>query len=99
MKIPKTLKIGGHTFKVIYPYRFKERFDRLGWADLDLNKLYIAGEDVNGKLPISKVEMLFFHEMLHAIDEVYNANKLDEETTKRLGEGIYQVLKDNNLLK
>ena len=99
MTIPKTLKIGGHNFKIIYPYRFKERFDRLGWTDLDLCKIHLSGTDNIDKLPISKIEEVFIHEMLHAIDEVYNANKLDEDTVKRLSCGLYQVLKDNNLLK
>jgi hypothetical protein len=44
------------------------------------------------------VEAIFLHELLHAVDNVYNAHGLEEEVVHRLAEGLYQVLNDNGLL-
>ena len=100
IKIPKQIKVGGHMYKVIYPYHFKERTDRIGACDFIKSEIVIGDDDGNGeKRGQSTIEQTFFHEMLHAIDKVYNANKLEEETVERLSEGLYQVLKDSNLLK
>lgn len=99
-KIPDKIKIGGHFYKVVFPYTFTERHDIDGLVDQDTLEIKLSGGDGTGqKLAKSKIEEHFFHEIIHAIDDVYNANQLDEPTVKRLGQGFYQVLVDNNLLK
>jgi len=45
----------------------------------------------------STIEKIFIHELLHCVDKIYNASALDEETVLRLGEGLYQVLADNDI--
>jgi len=100
MKIPKQIKVGGHTYKVIFPYRFKERTDIYGQCDDALKNIKISQDDGNGNpLSVSQKEQIFIHEVLHAVDWVYNAHKMDEETVQRLSEGLYQVLNDNKMLK
>jgi len=100
MKIPKEIKVGGHIYKVICPYHFKDRTDRVGACDSLKNEIVIGDDNGNGeKRNKNTIEQTFFHEMLHAIDKVYNADKLEEEVVERLSEGLYQVLKDNDLLK
>lgn len=100
MKIPDKIKIGGHLYKVIFPYTFIERHDIDGLVDQDTLEIRLSGGDGTGqKLAKSKIEEHFFHEIIHGIDDVYNANGLDEPTIKRLGQGLYQVLTDSDLLK
>ena len=51
-----------------------------------------------GKFNHDRKLQIFIHELLHAIDYVYNANKFkDDDTIERLSQGLYQVLKDNKL--
>ncbi|MDA2921691.1 hypothetical protein MYX07_00310 [Patescibacteria group bacterium AH-259-L07] len=100
MKIPKKIKVGGHIYKVIYPYRFKEREDLYGRTNEGRKEIFVTNLDANGnKLPQTKIEETFLHELLHAVDQTYNNNDLKEEIVARMGEGLYQVLKDNKLLK
>ena len=104
MTIPKHLKIGGRTYEVVYPYHFKERYDRTGQSNHYRCEIYITDDDGNGsKRTQESVEMTLVHEILHCVDLVYNgdelADKNSEAMVSRLAEGLYQVLKDNDLLK
>ncbi len=100
MKIPKKLKIGGHIYKIDIKYRYKERADRYGHSDHAMKDIKVTDVDTNGKIrERSGIEETFIHEMLHCIDEVYNGNDLKEEQVLRMGQGLYQVLKDNKLLR
>lgn len=99
MKIPKKVKIGGHWFKVLFPYKFIERSDVDGHTDMDTFEIKIAnGDGVSQKLADSKIMELFLHEIIHAIDHVYNASQLDEKTVRRLGQGLFQFMSDNGYL-
>ena len=96
MKIPKQVKIGGHIFTVLYPYSFRERTDQSGQCDWDFMQIKIAEQDRNEpKKAQTRIEEILIHEVLHAIDWVYNGNSLTETTTDQLAQGLYQVIKDN----
>ena len=100
MKIPKTLKVGGNIYKIVFPYNFTERYDRNGDCDSDILQIRIADSfDKERRFPREKIEQIFIHELLHAISYTYNADKLEEEPLTRLAEGLYQVLKDNDLIE
>jgi len=100
MKLLDKVKVGGHWYNVVFPYTFKERIDLDGHTDNDILEIKISQGDCAGqKLAEGKIEELFLHELLHIVDDVYNASALDEPTVKRLGQGLYQVLKDNFNLK
>ena len=102
MKIPKSIKVGGHTVKVIYPYLFKERTDITGQYDHDMKEIRISNVDSAGNIRCeSSIAQVFLHELFHAIDFVSghmlftdNENALDGIT-----EGVYQVLMDNGYMK
>ena len=100
MKLKSKYKIGGHWYKVIFPYKFKERTDIDGQCDNSLLEIrLIATDGMGNEIPMSKVIEIFCHEVLHAIDAVYNAGKLENDTVARLGNGLYQFLNDNGFLK
>jgi len=99
MTFPKSIKVGGKTYTIRYPYIFKERTDIGGQACHYTNEIRIA-DTTSGGEGIKDINIVasFIHEMLHCVDVVYNAGALDEATVERLGEGLLQVLADNNLL-
>jgi len=47
MRLPKTIKIGGHQYRVIFPYIFTERNDRTGDCDFS-GKIIRIVEAVGG---------------------------------------------------
>lgn len=99
MIIPDKLSVGGHIFRVIKGYRFKEDRDLYGQTDLTMQEIRLADKaDGLADIAESKKDEIFLHEVIHCVCNVYNA-KLEEEDIKKLSEGLYQVLKTNGLLK
>ena len=102
MKIPKSIKIGGHKIKVVYPYRFTERYDRRAQYDDNFKEIRVSDCDCAGnKSADSAIFVSFIHEVLHAIDiisghEVFSKN---EPAIEGISEGVFQVLVDNGFLK
>ena len=103
MKIPETLKIGGHVYKIIFPYVFTERYDLAGDHNGENCEIRIAEKDGDIKRAKSSVEVTLIHEVLHAIDSTTGhrmfAGEEGEKKIEALSEGIYQVLVDNGYLK
>ena len=84
MNIPPSVKIGAHTYKVV-------------WREMDIceqidrEKMEIC---VNPQHAKSVQESTFFHEVLHGIN-----NELDHELLDSLAEQLYLFLTENDLLK
>ena len=102
MNIPKSIKIGGHEYKVIFPYVFTERVDRCGDCNGETKVMRIA-QKVNEELRSdSTIFVTFIHECLHAIDNLTGHEMFrgdgGESKIEALSEGIYQVLVDNGYL-
>lgn len=96
MKIPKLLKVGGHEYKIEYPYLFKERLDCDGSHANQKSEILIANIDASGcPLSQSYTECIFWHEVFHAIDKVYCGDGMDEKLVEGLAQGLLQILKDN----
>lgn len=98
MNIPKTLKVGGRTYTVLYPYTFTERTDLGGQTDHVTNTMRIADHANEELRARENIEETLIHELLHCVDAMYNSSELKEDAVERLANGLYQVLKDNNLL-
>lgn len=101
---PKTLKIGAHDVKILYPHKFIERTDINGQYDKDVNEIRITNIDAGGnQRAASEIWVTFFHEVLHVIDFTTGHRMFQgehgESRIEGLSEGLYQVLNDNNLLK
>ena len=102
MKIPASIKIGGHNVTVISPYGFKERVDLSAQCDHNLNEIRVDTLDTShAELPESVIMVNFIHEVLHRIDNVsgHHLFKGNENAIEGISEGIYQVLVDNGYLK
>jgi hypothetical protein len=89
VKIPTSLKIGGHTYKVKIALDWRERADADGMCDNSSNTLFIYE-----KLSQSAKETTLIHEVLHAMNSTMSHESLDS-----LAEQLYQVLADNRMLK
>lgn len=88
MKIPTKLKIGGHKYKV--EFTDDDNMDGAnGEQDRHKNRIRICKTD-----PITQQEETLIHEIIHAVN-----GGLKEEIVDSLAVSLYQVLKDNNLLK
>lgn len=104
MKLPRSLKIGGRIYRVLFPYIFKDSCSVLyGQCDESGQKIRISGINSHGEQRHPQAIMqTFIHELLHAIDYIYvggKVAKLDggEDIIDQLAEGITQVFRDNKI--
>ncbi|MCK9371003.1 hypothetical protein M0R04_13920 [Candidatus Dojkabacteria bacterium] len=92
MKIPDQLKIGGHIVKVEL-IDLGESLD----GEFDSQKNRIA---LNSKLPPSQMEASLLHEILHACNAGFSGDdSVIHVLMESISQQLYQVLKDNDLLK
>ena len=101
MKLSKTLKVGGITYKVEKRKRLSRENSKFSAIAKHRQAIIeIALNDEEGEAySVQKLEETFMHELLHCVDNIYNNQNLDEATVDRLSQGLYQVLKDNKLLR
>jgi len=92
MKYPKYIKIGGHKYRIIFKKKFRDPTSK-GMVVFGKHILFL-----NSKMDDQETEFVFWHEILHIIDKIYNAQSLNEKTICRLSEGLFQTLKDNKFL-
>lgn len=92
MRIPRSLRIGGHVFRVVCEDSPLLSAD-LGQVRVDDNSIYL-----NTNQARSQQESTLIHEIIEALIMM---NKLDvpHSAICILETGLYQVLKDNNLLR
>ncbi len=102
MELPKKVKIGGHNYKIVFPYVFKERYDQWAQISHDDKEIRIGLLDGGGsERKMSSVMVSFIHELLHGIDAVtgHGIFSANEKAIDGFSECIYQVLIDNGWLK
>ena len=97
MKIPKKVKVGAHTYKVV----FRDDLDDENFGVCRPRKLTMF---IDETVERTQQEETFFHEILHAIFKQEGmSNPLtyekEESQVQRLGHARYQVLIENDLLK
>lgn len=88
MVIPKTLRIGGHTYKIVFTTLENE----LGKCDYDKCIIYIEKDMVQ-----SQKEATLIHEVFHALNSTMDEG-LGHMLLDSLSEQFYAVLKDNKLI-
>lgn len=89
-KFPSQLKIGGHVIK-IEQCVLK---DLNGESDFAKNTIRISKE-----LPRSQQEATLVHEIIHFLNTSIDERDYGHALLDSLSEQLYQVLKDNDLLK
>lgn len=95
MRIPRTVKLGNHEFKVIYKKTIrhpgKNGEECYGLCDYDSHVIYLQ----RGMHPSKKSEV-FFHECLHAIDELFDL-RLGEKKVNLLAVTVMAWIKNNRI--
>ena len=99
MKIPIKLKVAGHVYKVFYDDKFLAKREILGQCDFITQKIRLSKKYGKQSRAKSDIERTFYHEMVHAIDGMYNHYALTEKETDRLSTGLHQVMNDNFIVK
>ena len=101
MKLPKTIKIGAHNYKIEFPHEFDDG-STSGQCNPSANLIRVADSDVNGPRSDSAVLVTIVHEVLHAID--FATNRLvflgeeGEDLADAFAEMIAQIIIDNKWL-
>jgi len=94
MKIPKTIKIGGLDYEVIVKDRSKED----GITNAGTHYQYEQKIWIDNKCHQQQQEETLIHEIIEAINTA-NEVGLEHNQVSVLSNQLYQVLKDNSLLK
>lgn len=89
MQIPNKLKIGGHIINV----DCTQELDDLGDTSLTKNLIRISSD-----LPQDQKEATLIHEIFHCLNTSVN-DGIGHFLIDSLAEQLYQVLKDNHLIK
>jgi hypothetical protein len=95
MRIPPVVAVGAMRYSTTEDYDFNERHDLYGQVNHSQLTIRLSGMDSCGHLlPRAVVEQSWWHEIMHAIDVVFNANggKLSDEDVERLAHGVHQVV-------
>jgi hypothetical protein len=94
MKLPKKVKILGKTYTVeCFDFDSKVQANNLN-GNISYNKQIIQ---IDSTLHKDQQNDVLLHEAIHAIDNEL-CLKLDEQTIRLLGVGLYQFLNDNGFL-
>ena len=85
MKLPKSIRIGGFTFKVERALKINSDGDCEGMFDIHNDIVWIKkgmGEQ--------REAQVFLHEVVHAIGVVYCADTMSEEQVEGVSQGLFQ---------
>lgn len=101
MKIPKRLKIGGFIWSVEENDKVAKEGNAYGSTHHTSQSIYLDPTATQ-----QKKEHTLIHEAMHSIwwqsglnDRYKKTPEIEEEVIQAMAHGLYQVLKDNKLLK
>lgn len=91
VRIPKTIKLGPHTYKIWRSSSMRADDELLGKAHYKRQTI-----DIDGTMPESELMVIFLHELIHVIARVYHAgDQYSEDTIDSMANGFATFLKDN----
>ncbi len=90
IKIPSTIKIGGFDYEIIINQQSDQELDNNNhWGEHSSAKRWIR---LHSKAKGQELTNTMIHEILHAVDSVFNNRMLTENETELLANGLHQVL-------
>lgn len=92
IKLPKTVRVGGMDYKILFPYDFGEQPNNIGLHNGCSGIIRIAKND-NNQIVLETL----LHELAHAVDNIYNRSLLDEDTVAIFARAWLQILIDNDI--
>lgn len=94
MKIPKKLKIGGHSYEV----RIVKDGDILFFAGEGATSRSSHIIEISEDYPQSEKEATLLHEIFHALNSQFDEG-INHILIESLSQQLYQVLSDNKMLR
>jgi hypothetical protein len=97
IKLPSTIKMGGHMIKVLHPYEFKERSDLAGQISWGSKEIRIAYGDSGGeKYADTHILQTFLHEVIHGFDNatgnsIFNADDHERREEWKITNSRYGI--------
>ncbi len=90
-----TIQLGGHTIEVVLVDVLfdEEQKIELGCYKECENTIYIS------KTAGTRKSQALLHEIVHAIDDIFNNGHMDEDTVDAIAQGFYQLLKGGDVFK
>jgi len=82
IKIPREIKVGAHSYRIILTPQLKIDQDKRGIVDHRRQTI-----ELEGSMPNTMLVAVLLHEVVHIIDEVYSCHT-DEDTTDRIAQGL-----------
>ena len=93
IKVPRKIRVGGIDYTIVKPSKKTDR--QLYSNGLDGHHgAYTHELVVSSILSEEDASLTLLHEILHAIDTVYNNHGLDERTVSVISNGLYQALRE-----
>ena len=89
VKIPNTIKIATHSYKVVFDANL--RHDEASYGQVNHREQIIRLE---ASIPPSLRDQTLIHEIVHIVDRVYVC-RMDEDDLERLSNGIAELLFNN----
>lgn len=90
VKIPKRLKMGGHNYSILQSKRTTDSLEDISYWGRHSHRFRHL--ELNNTASSEQLSETFIHETLHAIDNVYLNDSLEEKQIANLSEGLFQVL-------
>lgn len=95
-RIPKTITVGGYEYKIKYPYIFKQSDIQVGIHEPNTQTIKISKFVRNQERHWVKILDTLIHEIVHAVDCIYNAGLLEEFEVEAVGYYLLQIIRDND---
>ncbi len=96
-RMPKLLKIGGFSYKIVYPWIFDNEPTYVGLHEGDQKKIKIAKMYMTIDRVWPKIMESLLHEIVHAVDATYCGKVITEDEVNLVSTHFFGVLRDNDL--
>ena len=88
VEIPKTIKVGGFDYRIIFPKKIEDdcgaHWGHWNHCPPEIQLSQEADEE--------RTSATFLHEIIHAIDDTILGGRLEEHDVKNLEAGLHQVM-------
>jgi len=97
VKFPKTVKVGGLVYTIMFPHIFIDQPTYVGLHNGFSSAIRIADVYQGHRRENQIIVETYMHELLHAIDFVYCGDSIEEDTIAVYARAWLQILQDNEL--
>ncbi len=89
--IPDTMKIGGFDYTILHNNETDKELEDIG--NYGAHSEILRRIEISTRISPQQKSLVFIHEILHAIDDIYLAREINNDgTIKKLANGLFQAL-------